>query len=107
MAAACRPWDTPSPDVSVVALALTMRPAWHARAACRGMASVGFLAPNSPTLDALWTCRSCPVRCECATSALDALADGVRIMGVWAGVHVPERGPRSAAVEALEAVTRG
>ncbi len=57
------------------------RPAWHARAACRGRGVGAFFDERSlPTVsEARALCGSCPVRVECLAAALaDAATAGVR-----------------------------
>lgn len=61
----------------------TLRPAWHARAACRGMKEVMFPVGDvghPPDLaTAMAVCARCPVRSECETAGRD------ETHGVWGG----------------------
>jgi WhiB family transcriptional regulator, redox-sensing transcriptional regulator len=62
------------------------RPAWQARAACRGMGVDSFFIDPGP----FWEpepCRACPVKMDCLAWALDH-----RIMhGIWGGKSERER----------------
>lgn len=66
------------------------RPAWMARAACRGMAArddVFFPPRGEATGPAKAICRGCPVRFDC----LDyAMINGER-HGIWGGLSERER----------------
>lgn len=65
-----------------------LRPAWHARAACRGQgAERFFLARGEHVGPAKAICSGCPVRAECLEAAL---ADPW-LAGVWAGTSARER----------------
>jgi hypothetical protein len=85
------------------------RPAWHARAACRGradfLATIGRgVAPAGLTA----VCATCPVRPDCARYAPHAHAAGVLIVGVWGGVLVRANGTgRPDTWRALEAAAHG
>ena len=63
--------------------ALTERPAWHARAACRGYGTETFFSVAQEQATA--TCRRCPVRSECAEAG-----KGERY-GAWGGTTEKER----------------
>jgi hypothetical protein len=87
-----RPWD----DTPHHTLTLPSRPAWHARAACRGVGTIGFVDPR-PGRDDVWrldVCDGCPVRADCAAAALWALEHGTRLYGMWGGIVVSNRGRR-------------
>ena len=59
-----------------------MRPAWMARAACRGMPPARFYPPpGAATAAALAVCARCPVRVECDQHA-DATGEDY---GIWGG----------------------
>jgi hypothetical protein len=81
--------------------AVTHRPAWHARAACRGSATVLFFPePHSShpaaTAAATALCRRCPVRVPCA------VAGETEEHGVWGGTVPDERQGWASATVALE-----
>ena len=59
------------------------RPAWHARAACRGKGPAVFFAASTGT--AVEVCAGCEVRPECAEAGEDEPE------GVWGGLTAPER----------------
>jgi WhiB family transcriptional regulator, redox-sensing transcriptional regulator len=60
---------------------LLVRPAWHARAACRGMGTDTFFPRLGETgAEAKAICANCPVRRECLTTAMN---DDER--GIWGG----------------------
>lgn len=63
--------------------ALLARPAWHARAACRGVGPSLFFADDAEA--AQDTCAGCPVRLECAEAGQKEPA------GVWGGTSARER----------------
>ena len=62
--------------------ALTRRPEWHARAACRGMGTNLFFPERGQSTDAaMKVCVTCPVRPDC-------LAFGIvnsPQIGIWGG----------------------
>jgi WhiB family transcriptional regulator, redox-sensing transcriptional regulator len=63
------------------------RPAWMARAACRGMDSATFFpSRGEPTAEAREVCAGCPVAGPCLAYAV---AEGLE--GVWAGTSKRER----------------
>lgn len=70
-----------------------MRPAWMARAACRGMSPARFYpVPGDPVDVALAVCARCPVRDACAQHA----TDNREIHGIWGGrTEAQRRGDRS------------
>lgn len=62
---------------------LLHRPAWHARAACRGMDPDAFFPARGESVSAaLDVCAGCPVRAECFDFAM---AQESSLHGVWAG----------------------
>jgi WhiB family redox-sensing transcriptional regulator len=64
------------------------RPAWHARAACRGMGTDQFFPARGEHIDnARAICDSCPVRSEC----LDAAIENIDRHGIWGGTSERER----------------
>lgn len=63
--------------------ALLRRPAWHARARCRGYGPGAFF--EGETARAKATCRGCPVQDECAEAGNDERE------GVWGGLTSRER----------------
>ena len=67
---------------------LLQRPAWHAKARCRGY-GVGAFFPSrdGPQSDPQATCAGCAVRSECLAYAL---ADST-LQGVWGGTSARER----------------
>ncbi len=78
-----RPWvDTLPPDFGE----LLERPAWQARAACRGMdAALFFPEPTDDQTVAKSICASCLVRAQC-------LAFGLREgEGIWGGQNGRDR----------------
>lgn len=64
------------------------RPAWHERAACRGMGTELFFARHGAILRrAKAVCETCEVRAECLAAALpDPL-----VQGVWGSTNDGER----------------
>ena len=76
------------PDVS----ALYDRPGWHAKAACRGLGTEGFIfEARAPTKRlsklARAMCASCEVQRECLRAALD----DPELVGTWGGTSQEER----------------
>lgn len=72
-----------APDVDELLEELVNRPAWHRRAACRGMESDLFFPERGVKLDkAQAVCGGCSVRSECLAAAVDA---GPRTPGIWGG----------------------
>lgn len=70
---------------------LVNRPAWMARAACRGMPiELFFPERGASTKEAKATCAGCPVQTDCLDYALEI---GERnITGVWGGTSGREKG---------------
>jgi hypothetical protein len=67
---------------------LLRRPAWHARAACRGMGTAIFFPTDQLTLTkASRICHGCQVKTECAEFALARPA----LKGIWAGMSERRR----------------
>ena len=67
---------------------LPVRPAWQARAACRGMNPEIFYPSRGQLLnDARAVCARCPVRDECREWALDR----VERFGIWGGLSEHDR----------------
>ena len=88
----------------------TLRPAWHARAACHGMTEVMFPVggpgKGRDTASATPLCARCPVRSECADYGANE-PDGVW-GGQYVGVRASRRGPRSSATaETIDAMNDG
>lgn len=84
----------------------TLRPAWHARAACHGMTEVMFpvgdVGQSPYVAGAIAVCDRCPVRSECAAAGRS------ETHGVWGGQRHRRndwRGPTQRA--ALEAMSDG
>ena len=81
--------------------ALTRRPAWHARASCRGMGPERWYPERGQSTDAaMKICLTCPVRPDC-------LAFGVvhsPQIGIWGGASARTR--RSVALMAKGPRTR-
>ena len=77
----------------------TLRPAWHARAACHGMTDVMFpvgdVGKGRDTASAMLLCARCGVRVECRAYGANE-PDGVW-GGQYVGVRASRRGPRSSA----------
>jgi WhiB family redox-sensing transcriptional regulator len=68
------------------------RPAWEARAACRGMGSeVNFFPDRGESLEpARAICARCPVREPCLELALAPMEGGL-VFGIWGGTSARER----------------
>jgi len=65
---------------------LLARPAWHARAACRGVGADQFFVEKFGDLrPARALCSACPVRDECAAQGDEEEA------GMWGGLTAGER----------------
>ena len=88
----------------------TIRPPWHARAACHGMTDVMFPVGDPgkgrDTASAMPICARCGVRSECADYGANEPD------GVWGGQYVcvraSRRGPRSTATaETIDAMNDG
>ena len=88
----------------------TLRPAWHARAACHGMTEVMFpvgdVGKGRDTASAMLLCARCGVRVECRAYGANE-PDGVW-GGQYVGVRASRRGPRSSATaETIDAMNDG
>lgn len=67
---------------------VTHRPAWHARAACRGMGTDAFFPERGGSIDAATAvCEGCTVRDDCLSAAL-AVGD---CRGIWGGLSAKGR----------------
>lgn len=76
-------------DVEDFLRALLQPPAWHRRAACRGMDTEAFF-PSGPTRPAgRKVCTSCPVRVQCLADAM--AQDPASDYGVYGGTSRQER----------------
>jgi WhiB family redox-sensing transcriptional regulator len=74
-----------------------VRPAWHARAACRGMGTRAFFPQHGETAaEARAICSSSPVREQCLAAAFDE-------RGIWAGSTEGERAKMRRAASAAVA----
>ncbi len=63
--------------------AICARPAWHARAACRGVGTEVFFPADQLTFTrARQICAGCEVRAECLEFALEHPS----LKGIWAGL---------------------
>jgi hypothetical protein len=79
-----------APDLPTLADFLR-RPAWMARAACRGHDQAPFFAERGQTVlqrQAAELCARCPVREECREYAL---AQGLTLKGYWGGMSERQR----------------
>lgn len=102
--------DRPTGYEDILDLLETIRPAWHARAACHGMTEVMFpvgdVGKGRDTASAMLLCARCPVRSECADYGANE-PDGVW-GGQYVGVRASRRGPRSSATaETIDAMNDG
>jgi len=102
--------DRPTSAEDVLELIDTLRPAWHARAACRGMTEVMFhvgdVGKGRDTASAMLLCARCPVRAECADYGANE-PDGVW-GGQYVGVRASRRGPRTTTTaETIDAMNDG
>lgn len=102
--------DRPTGYEDILELIDTLRPAWHARAACHGMTEVMFpvgdVGKGRDTASATPLCARCPVRSECADYGANE-PDGVW-GGQYVGVRASRRGPRSSATaETIDAMNDG
>lgn len=77
-------------DVDEFLEALLMRPAWHRRAACRGMDSAIFFPKGGRLTEARAICAGCPVKSQCLDAAL-AVDPASDLAGVFAGTTAAER----------------
>lgn len=102
--------DRPTGYEDILELIETLRPAWHARAACHGMTEVMFpvgdVGKGRDTASAMLLCARCGVRVECRAYGANE-PDGVW-GGQYVGVRAPRRGPRSSATaETIDAMKAG
>ena len=102
--------DRPTGYEELLELIDTLRPAWHARAACRGMTDVMFpvgdVGKGRDTASAMLLCARCGVRVECRAYGANE-PDGVW-GGQYVGVRASRRGPRSSATaETIDAMNDG
>lgn len=102
--------DRPTGYEDILELIDTLRPAWHARAACHGMTEVMFpvgdVGKGRDTASATPLCARCPVRSECADYGANE-PDGVW-GGQYVGIRASRRGPRSSATaETIDAMKAG
>jgi WhiB family redox-sensing transcriptional regulator len=83
---ASAPWATERVDVEQ----LLDRPAWQARAACRGLGTERFFPEEAgdDVEPALAVCRGCPVKRECLNYAQNEPRHPV---GVWGGTTERQR----------------
>ena len=82
------------PDVAAILASLVSRPAWQARAACRGVGTAAFFPERGAgrPVQTLAYCERCPVRSECL--AVSREVPGT--VGVWAGtIQLGRRGMRA------------
>ena len=71
--------------------ALLERPAWMARAACRGMDPNAFFPERGePTGPVKAVCAGCPVQAECLVYA-ETVVDNTRPTGIYGGMSGRER----------------
>jgi WhiB family redox-sensing transcriptional regulator len=71
---------------------LLTRPAWHARAACRGVGPGPFYVERGVSLEpARQLCHGCPVAAECAEAGRQERH------GIWAGLSARQRWRQPAA----------
>ena len=67
---------------------LLQRPAWHAKAACRGQGpSLWFPGRGATSTAARAVCDGCPVRADCLSQALSEPTT----VGIWGGTGGVER----------------
>lgn len=79
-----------TPDFEALFESILQRPAWHQRAACRGMGAEGFFPIRGEVMkfrQARVVCEGCEVRSECLGAALDTNER----TGVWGGTSDRER----------------
>jgi WhiB family redox-sensing transcriptional regulator len=72
----------------------SLRPAWHADAACRGIGPELFYAENDrlKAKEAKALCATCPVRIECR----DWGVEKIEHFGIWGGMTARQRSKRRA-----------
>lgn len=81
-------WSGDPADLLDALADLVGRPAWHARAACRGHGpDRWFPDRTADTTVALDLCRRCPVRLPCLTSVWGDTPD----VGTWGGTSARQR----------------
>jgi WhiB family redox-sensing transcriptional regulator len=83
-------WTQDPAEVLTALSDLLKRPAWHARAACRGKGtSLFFLDRGQSSGPAREVCGGCNVKQECLSAALDTRP--AEDFGVWAGSSARDR----------------
>jgi hypothetical protein len=76
------------PDPDDLLRSILARPAWHRRAACRGIGPEAFFPVRGQRTDfAKEVCAGCPVRRECRAYAVANLD----VSGIWGGTSHRER----------------
>ena len=94
--------DRPTGYEDILELIDTLRPAWHARAACHGMTEVMFpvgdVGKGRDTASAMLLCARCPVRSECADYGANEPD------GVWGGQYVGVRASRRGSAGGAETI---
>lgn len=78
----------PDAPVGLAEVLAQLRPAWMARAHCRGLPTELFF-PNAEDDSDEWreVCAGCPVQAECLAHAMGSR----RTAGIWAGTSPYER----------------
>ena len=71
-------------------MTLPERPAWQARAACRGLTDLFFLDEPVTNVQAKELCLRCPVRTQCLNYILEQHTD-VQTYGIWAATSTSQR----------------
>jgi WhiB family transcriptional regulator, redox-sensing transcriptional regulator len=94
-------------DGAALLTEMLARPAWHAQAACRGAGPADYFPKRGhenrePSRGVRRLCRTCPVRLECLTFALDGSGIGGDRAGIWGGTT--ERQRRRARQRGLDAL---
>jgi hypothetical protein len=82
--------DPKAPDIDVLLAELINRPAWHRKAACRGLGVDSFVIGQGAQYEksARRLCAGCSVRQECLETAM---AHGDTMTGLWGGTTPTER----------------
>lgn len=82
-----------APDDGVDGLdRLAIRPAWHARAACRGQVDTMFPGRGVSIDAARALCDACPVFDDCEADIDEAAKIiGTALAGIWAGTSARDR----------------
>ncbi len=82
--------DPKAPHIDALLAELVNRPAWHRRAACRGVGVDAFIIGQGAQYEegSRKLCAGCPVRQECLETAL---AHGDTTTGLWGGTTPVER----------------